>query len=81
MVGVAQLILSSLRRDCSHSISEVVIARLRYSALAMDRATTICCLDHQEIRLLPKKIHAPEVDFLSSISDAQTASQKAMRLY
>ncbi|PNX61347.1 hypothetical protein L195_g060622, partial [Trifolium pratense] len=56
--------------DCSHNISDDRLARLLYSASALDLATSVCFLDHQETRLGPTKMQAPDVDLLSSGSDA-----------
>jgi len=47
-----------------------------YSASTQDLATTGCFMDHQEMRLGPKNIAAPEVDLLSSGSATKSASQK-----
>jgi len=69
------LMWSSFKKDCSQRSSYAVIARLRYSASVLERATNVCFLDHQEIKLGPKKIQAPKVDQRSSISDAQSTSQ------
>jgi len=48
---------------------------LLYSASVLEQATADCFLDYQEIELGPRKIAAPDVDLLSSGSDAQSASQ------
>ena len=62
------------RSDLIHVTSAVANAKLWYSASVLDLATTDCFLDHQDTRLDPKKMAAPEVDLLSSGSDAQWAS-------
>ena len=56
-------------------ISAVISARLLYSASVLDLASRGCFLEHEENRFGPRKTHALEVDLLSSISDAQSASQ------
>jgi len=48
-----------------------------YLASVLDLATTDCFLDHQEMRLGPRNIAAPEVDLLSLGSEAQSTSQYA----
>jgi len=65
------------QKDLIHVTSAVPNAKLRYSASVLDLATTDCFFDHQDTKLDPKKMAAPEVDLLSSGSDAQSASQKA----
>ena len=62
----------------SKSISAEVCAKLLYSASVLDLATTCCLQDHHEMRFGHKKTAAPEVDRLSSNSDAQSASQRAL---
>jgi len=47
---------------------------LMYSASAVDVATIDCFLLVQQIGLLPIKIIFPDVDFLSLISPAKSAS-------
>jgi hypothetical protein len=45
----------SLAKSCrSHHISATPLATTRYSALALERKTTVCRLDDQEIRLPPR---------------------------
>lgn len=69
---------SSERRDWSQETTTVTKARLLYSTSVLEHATTDCFLDHQEMRFGPKKTQAPEVDRLSSGSEAQSAPQKAV---
>jgi hypothetical protein len=40
----------------NHTISEAAVARARYSALVVERATARCFLELQEIGLEPKKL-------------------------
>ena len=54
--------------------SHVVRAIARYSALALDLATTCCFLLFQDIRLLPMKTQYPAVERLSVGELAQSAS-------
>jgi hypothetical protein len=46
--------LSSLRRDCIHRISAETWAKLLYFASALDLATKVCYLAHQETIFGPK---------------------------
>ena len=46
---------SSLRRVDNHNVSKAALARARYSASVVDRATTHCFFELQEMRLEPKK--------------------------
>ena len=66
-----RVMCSSDSSDLIHVTSAVAKARLRYSASVLDFATTDCFFDHQETKFEPKKMAAPEVDLLSSGSDAQ----------
>ncbi|MCH80715.1 hypothetical protein A2U01_0001488 [Trifolium medium] len=74
MRGDLNGIFSSVRRVVSHRTSAVTKARMRYSASVLERATTVCFLDHHERRFGPMKIAAPEVERRSSGSDSQSAS-------
>ena len=47
---------SSLRRVYNHIVSEAALARARYSASVVDRATTRCFFELQEMGLEPKKL-------------------------
>ena len=49
--GVRRVMPSSVRREEMQLIYEVVVATNRYSASMDDRATVLCFLDDQEIRL------------------------------
>lgn len=80
ILGEVKAMPSSVRRICIHSISAVVCAKLRYSTSVIDLATKCCLRDHQEITLGPRRMAAPDVDCLSSGSEAQSASQKTRRL-
>ena len=47
---------SSLRRVDNHIVSEATLARARYSASVVDRATACCFFELQEMGLEPKKL-------------------------
>jgi len=47
---------SSVRRVDNHTVSEVAVVRARYSASVVERATTCCFLELQEMGLEPKKL-------------------------
>lgn len=49
--------------------------RTAYSALVLDLAMTNYFLDHQKMRLGPRKMHVPKVEQWSSGSEAQLASK------
>ena len=66
--------LNSWRRCLSHMSSHVAKAIARYSASALDLATTCCFLLFQDIRLPPMKTQYPEVERLSVGEPAQSAS-------
>lgn len=70
IVGVEWVMWSSNNKVWIQTTSTVTWARLRYSASVLDRATTVCFLAHQETRLGPRNTAAPEVDLLSSGSEA-----------
>ena len=57
-----------------HTSSQVVRAIARYSASALDLATTFCFLLFQEMRFPPMRTQYPEVDLLSLGDPAQSAS-------
>ena len=59
-----------------HRISAVTAAKLLYSASVLDRETTFSFLDHQDTKFGPTYSAAPEVECLSSGSEAQSESQK-----
>ena len=77
MTGEAWETLSSKRRDKIQVTSAATKAMLLHSASVLDLATTVCFLDHQEIKFGPRKMAAPDVDLLSSGSEGQSASQYA----
>lgn len=55
-----------------------MLARFLDSASVLDLATKVCFLDLQETRLGPRYMHDPDVDFPSSGSAPQSASEKAV---
>lgn len=67
--------LGSRRSDCIQRTLEAELAKLLYSTSVLDSATKVCFLDHRDIILGPRKIHDSEVDFLSSRSAPQFASE------
>jgi hypothetical protein len=69
---------SSCRTDCIHISSVVASAMALYSTSVLDRDTVFCFLAHQDIKLGPKKIAKPPVDFLSSEQPAQSASENVL---
>src|ERR1044072_4918155 len=78
ILGGRKGILSSCKRDWTHSISAAVLAKLLYSASVLDLATKVCFLELHEIKFGPKKRQELEVDLLSSGSAPQPASQNAI---
>lgn len=52
-------------KDCIHNNSQVELAKLRYSASVVDRATVSCFLEHQETRFDPRKTQYAPVDLRS----------------
>ena len=69
---------NSVRRLCTQMTSAVALARALYSASVLDLDTVACFLALHEIRLEPRKIAKPHVDFLSSEHPAQSALEKAL---
>ncbi|KAK2373802.1 hypothetical protein QL285_074813 [Trifolium repens] len=63
-----------------HTSCEQLLPAAMYSASAVDSATQFCFLLNQDIRLVPRKKHPPEVLFLSSALPAQSASQYPYRV-
>src|SRR3954463_11873830 len=51
-----------------------------YSASAVEIETQFCFFEAQHTRDLPRKWHVPEVDFLSTLSPAQSESEYPIRL-
>ena len=65
----------SFRSAAIQVISQAVKAIALYSASAVDRATTLCFLDFQEIGELPRRMQNPEVESLVAGQLAQSLSQ------
>jgi len=61
-------------------ISVTVVAMLLYSASAELLETVVCLLDFQDTTEVPTLMKYPVTDFLVRGQDAQSASQKAVRL-
>lgn len=74
--GVIWGTASSLRIVWIHRISAVTADKLLYCASVLDLETTFCFLDHQDIKLEPPYTAAPDLECLSSGSEAQSDSQK-----
>jgi hypothetical protein len=55
------------------------LAAAMYSASAVERDMQFCFLEDQHTKDLPRNWQAPEVDFLSSLSAAQSESVKQQR--
>jgi hypothetical protein len=51
-----------------------------YFASVLERDTIFCFLTHQEMRLSPKNIAKPPVDFQSFVHPAQSASENALTI-
>ncbi|BAT75172.1 hypothetical protein VIGAN_01299200, partial [Vigna angularis var. angularis] len=66
---------NSWRSCLIHTSSHVVKDIDRYSASALDLATTLCFLLFQDIRFPPSRTQYPVVDLLSIGEPAQSASQ------
>lgn len=64
----------SENKEFSHTSSAAAVAKQQYSASILEREIIACFFEPHVIRLPPKKIQKPEVDFRSSGSDAQLAS-------
>jgi len=73
-IGVEKGTWSSCNKAWTQVNSAKVWAIPRYSASVLNLTVTYCFLDHQEIKLGPKKTPEPEVDLLLSTSKAQSAS-------
>ncbi|XP_061353049.1 uncharacterized protein LOC133297846 [Gastrolobium bilobum] len=74
-VGPVSPNLSSFSSCFNQMSSQVAVAMERYSASALDLATTLCFLLLQEIKLSPTNTQYPEVDLLSIGEPAQSASE------
>ncbi|KAI0494907.1 hypothetical protein KFK09_025053 [Dendrobium nobile] len=59
----------------SQMVSAVAAASARYSDSVDDLATVFCFLTVQEMRVLPRKVQCPVVDFRVLGSPAQSASE------
>lgn len=71
---------SSISNVVIHDSSSEVCAKLLYFALVLEWTIITCSLqDHQDIKLEPRKIVAPDIYLLSLTPDAQSASQKAFK--
>ena len=81
IMGMLKETFNSFIRVSIQDIFVVVWAKLWYSAFVLDLATTCCFWDRHDMRLGPKWIVEPKVDLLSSISEAQFASHKALKGY
>jgi hypothetical protein len=57
-----------------------VVARVRYSNSVLEWATIHFLREDHEMRLGPRKIQKPTVDFRSSGQPAQSAFEKAQRM-
>lgn len=79
-IGSSTGALSSCNRPCTQTNSATVVAILMYSASAELLETVLCFFDFQEIKEFPNLMQYPVTDFLESIQDAQSASQKAVTL-
>ena len=60
---VGRGIFNSFRRDCNHVSPAAAKARALYSYYVLNRDTTSCFLDDQEINESPKYTHIPLADF------------------
>ena len=72
--------LSSLNKVRSQANSATMEAKARYSAFVEEQETVDCFLENQEIGFEPRKTNIPVVDFLSVVSLAQFASEKAEKV-
>lgn len=80
MTGVEGIeIPSSSRREHIHRISAEVLVTERYSASVEERATPFCFLEDHEIGCFPRYIMYAFVETKSSLSSAQSASEKVCR--
>lgn len=77
MGGLVKEIPNSRRSEWSHMSPAVVLAKARYSDSVEERSIVCCLWADQEIRLQPKYMANPSVDFRSSGQLAQSASEKA----
>lgn len=78
--GVVQTTWKSIG-NCLIQITSLTVApRALYSASAEEREMVVWHLDFQETNNLPMKMQKPVVDFLVSMHDPQSASEKAQIL-
>lgn len=77
--ALRSLICGSFSNDKIQVISAVTRSKHLYSAPVLDQDTMCCFLDCHDIRFDPRRTQNPEVDLLSSGSEAQSSSQKASR--
>jgi hypothetical protein len=68
---------SSYSIDCIHINSTVASVIALYSASVLEHDVVFCFLAYHDIKLGPKKIAKPLVNFLSSTQPAKSASEKA----
>ena len=71
---------NSLRRDCSQEISATKVATLRYSASVEDLETVCCFQECQKTKFGLRKRQYPDVEWRSSMDDAQSASKYPVKL-
>src|SRR5713226_3580597 len=79
VVGSVVSYLSSLSNRLSHTASFAACPPAMYSASVLDRATALCFLELQLVIPPPSIKTYPEVDFLSFLSLAQSASAYPFR--
>jgi uncharacterized membrane protein YccC len=75
MVAIGTEQWSSSRRCRSQEHSEIALAMVRYSALALDLNTVVCHLDDHDMRESPRNTQKPEVECRVLGHPAQSASE------